>query len=109
MPDRRKVSRAAIAHSGEPHASSLLRVSLSSALDPSRPLLTYLIFSIGCRRHFWHNTPPLLGATILCGGEGEGDAPAPKASGWLSAKRELRSSRKGLRDASEEYGGLGAV
>ena len=26
----------------------------------------------------------------------------PKASGWLSAKRELRSSRKGLRAASED-------
>ena len=36
----------------------------------------------------------------MCGGGAE-DAPAPKASGWLSAKRELRSSRKGLRDASE--------
>ena len=34
--------------------------------------------------------------------EGAGDAPAPKASGWLSAKRELRSSRKGLRAASED-------
>ena len=34
--------------------------------------------------------------------EGAGDAPAPKASGWLSAKRELRSNRKGLRAASEE-------
>ena len=33
---------------------------------------------------------------------GAGDAPAPKASGWLSAKRELRSSRKGLRAAGEE-------
>ena len=40
---------------------------------------------------------------------GAEDAPAPKASGWLSAKRELHSSRKGLRGASEEYGGLGAV
>ena len=28
-------------------------------------------------------------------------APAPEASGWLSEKRELRSSRKGLRVASE--------
>ena len=33
---------------------------------------------------------------------GAGDAPAPKASGWLSAKRELRSSHKGLRAASED-------
>jgi len=32
---------------------------------------------------------------------GAEDAPAPKASGWLSAKRELRSRRKGLRVASE--------
>jgi hypothetical protein len=32
---------------------------------------------------------------------GAEDAPAPKASGWLSGKRELRSSRKGLRVASE--------
>ena len=38
---------------------------------------------------------------------GEGDAPAPKASGWLSAKRELRSSRKGLRTANEERGFAG--
>ena len=38
---------------------------------------------------------------------GAGDAPAPKASGWLSAKRELRSSRKGLRAASEECGFAG--
>ena len=31
-------------------------------------------------------------ASVASGGAG--DAPAPKASGWLSAKRELRSSRK---------------
>ena len=32
------------------------------------------------------------------------DAPAPKASGWLSAQRELQSSRKGPRDAEAQRG-----
>ena len=82
MPDRRKVSRAAIAHSGEPpHLTAF-----GATPAPSLPRADAL------RQKVERYVMAIAGAE---------DAPAPKASGWLSAKRELRSSRKGLRVASE--------
>ena len=98
------------------------RVSLSSALGPPRRFLSFQ--AVRFFRSFCAAPPPAapLGVRGRSGGGrksprrpdasgGAGDAPAPKASGWLSAKRELRSSHKGLRAASEECGfaGVGGV
>ena len=49
--------------------------------------------------------PPVV-TLVLQASKTPSDSPAPKASGWVSAKRELRSSRKA---SSESNTGSGAV
>jgi hypothetical protein len=102
MPDRRKVSRAAIAHSGEPHASSLLRVSLSSALDPSRLLLTYLFCSVGVaaaeRRGVASEAAEDSAPYESCCTQPTIDAEARQAEAGLLSKRERRNEVRSVRD-----------